>query len=190
MGLFGPAHGWWGGGELKGSLLPKICHIHATIMNLGTVICYLKKIQKIYDHVTYSISSVDISTFSPEISKFCYIKKYRYRLDFDTLFLIRFIFFYYLRIVLINVVTILMMPAKTSTLGFLNIKVFWRLWRHNLCLWRHQQIIITWLNLYWSCDQNLVTLAFLWEKLPKPQFFKDLTRMTTFFWEVVLVQVQ
>ena len=32
-----------------------------------------------------------------------------------------------------------------------------------------------------SCDQNLVTLAFLWEKLSQPQFYKDLTRKIAFF---------
>ena len=32
-----------------------------------------------------------------------------------------------------------------------------------------------------SCDQSLVTAAFLWEKLSQPQFYKDLTRKTTFF---------
>ena len=32
-----------------------------------------------------------------------------------------------------------------------------------------------------SCDQSLVTLAFLWEKLPQPQFYKDLTRKTASF---------
>ena len=32
----------------------------------------------------------------------------------------------------------------------------------------------------WSCDQSLVTLAFLWEKLSIPQFYKDLTRKTAF----------
>ena len=31
-----------------------------------------------------------------------------------------------------------------------------------------------------SCDQSLVTLAFLWKKLPQPQFYKDLTRKTAF----------
>ena len=40
----------------------------------------------------------------------------------------------------------------------------------------------------WSCDQNLVTLAFLCDKLSLPQFYKDLTRKTNFFSEVVLVQ--
>ena len=33
----------------------------------------------------------------------------------------------------------------------------------------------------WSCDQSLVTVAFLWEKLSQPQFYKDLTRKIPFF---------
>ena len=33
----------------------------------------------------------------------------------------------------------------------------------------------------WSCDQRLVTLAFLWEKLSYPQFYKDFPRKTAFF---------
>ena len=45
MGFFGAAHGW--GGQ-KG-LLPKICHLYPTMMKLGTVISYLKKIKKIYE---------------------------------------------------------------------------------------------------------------------------------------------
>ena len=32
-----------------------------------------------------------------------------------------------------------------------------------------------------SCDQSLVAIAFLCEKLPQPQFYKDLTRKTAFF---------
>ena len=31
------------------------------------------------------------------------------------------------------------------------------------------------------CDQSLVTLAFLWQKLSQPQFDKDLTKKPTFF---------
>ena len=44
MGIFGAAHGWGGGVPL-----PKICHTYPTVMKLGTVIPYLKKIQKIYE---------------------------------------------------------------------------------------------------------------------------------------------
>ena len=32
-----------------------------------------------------------------------------------------------------------------------------------------------------SCDQSLVTVVFLWEKLSQTQFYKDLTRKTAFF---------
>ena len=32
-----------------------------------------------------------------------------------------------------------------------------------------------------SCDQSLVIVTFLWEKLLQPQFYKDLTRKTAFF---------
>ena len=46
MGFFGAAHGY-GGGQ-KGPF-PKVCHTYPTMMKLGTVIAYLKKIQKIYE---------------------------------------------------------------------------------------------------------------------------------------------
>ena len=41
MGIVGAAHGWEG--------LPKVCHTYPTTMKLGTVIPYLKKIQKIFE---------------------------------------------------------------------------------------------------------------------------------------------
>ena len=46
MGLFGAAHGWREG---KKAPLPKTCHTYPAIIKLGTVIPYLKKIQKIYE---------------------------------------------------------------------------------------------------------------------------------------------
>ena len=45
MGFFGGAHEW---GGTKRPLLLKICHTYPTMMKLGTVIPYPKKIQKIY----------------------------------------------------------------------------------------------------------------------------------------------
>ena len=74
--------------------------------------------------MTHPLSSADISIFIPEISKVCYIKKYRYRLDFDTYFLIHLTFPGSLTIVLINVVTILMMYAKMATLSLLKVMTF------------------------------------------------------------------
>ena len=46
MGIFGAADGWEGP---KRSPLPKICHTYPTMTKFGTVITYLKKIQKIYE---------------------------------------------------------------------------------------------------------------------------------------------
>ena len=46
MGFFGAAHGWWGAKKVPPLL--KICHTYPTMMKLGTVISYLKKIQEIY----------------------------------------------------------------------------------------------------------------------------------------------
>ena len=77
------------------------------------------------DHVTHPLSSADISNFSTEISKFCYIKKYMYRLQFDAKFLILLTFLESLKIVLIKKVTILMMSAKTATPDLLKITVLW-----------------------------------------------------------------
>ena len=84
--------------------LPKICHTYPTMMKLFnwcTVMPYLKKIQKLY-HVTPPMSPVDISSFSLEISKFGYIRKYMYRLYFDRKFLILLTFLESLKIVLIK----------------------------------------------------------------------------------------
>ena len=61
----------------------KICHTYITLMKLGIVMPYLKKIQKIHKSSDTLLSSADVSIFSPEISNFCYIKKYRYRLGFN-----------------------------------------------------------------------------------------------------------
>ena len=54
------------------------------------------------NHVTRPMSPADISNFSPEIIKFCYIKKYMYRLHFDTKFLILLTFLESLKIFLIK----------------------------------------------------------------------------------------
>ena len=46
MDFFGAAHGWEGS---KKAPLPEICHTYPTMMKLGTVIIYPKKIQKIFE---------------------------------------------------------------------------------------------------------------------------------------------
>ena len=52
--------------------------------NLAQLYLTKGRSKKCINHVTHSLSSADISIFSPEISKFCYIKKHTYKLDFDT----------------------------------------------------------------------------------------------------------
>ena len=118
----------------KKAPLPKICHTYPTMIKLTTLIPYLKKIQKIYKSCDTPLEFCWHQHFLTEISKFCYIKKYRYRLYFDTswnyssmdaLFLILLTFFESWKKFLINMVTILMMSAKVATPGLLKIKVFW-----------------------------------------------------------------
>ena len=84
-------------------------------LRTGTVIPYPKKIQKIYKSHDTLLEFADISIFSPKISKFCYTKKYRYRLHLSTEFLILLTFFEFLKVFLINMVGVLMMSAKLAT---------------------------------------------------------------------------
>ena len=54
------------------------------------------------NHGPHPMSPADISSFPPKISKFCYIKKYIYRLHFHTKLLIILAFLESLRIVLVK----------------------------------------------------------------------------------------
>ena len=74
--------------------------------------------------MTHLFKSAETSIFSPEISKFCSIRKYKYRLHFGTKFLILLTFFESLINFLINMVTILMMSAKLATPGPFKIRTF------------------------------------------------------------------
>ena len=72
--LFEAAPGWR---DAKRPCLPKICYTYPTMMKMCTVITYLKRWNKYINHVTHSLSVTDIS-------KFFYIKTYRYKFHFDT----------------------------------------------------------------------------------------------------------
>ena len=54
MGFFGTAHGW---GEGFLSPYPKICRSYPTMVKLGTVVPYLRKIRKIYKSRDTSLES-------------------------------------------------------------------------------------------------------------------------------------
>ena len=118
------------------------------------------------NHVTHHLTAADISIFSPEIKKFYYMKKYRYRLHFNRKFLILLTFPESLKIVLIKMVTILRMSAKMTTLGLLKMKVFSDRGYDIIISIRDavsNKILSLDSNIFkmWSCDQNLATLAFL-----------------------------
>ena len=147
MGFFGAAHGW---GESKKTSLPKICHTYPTMMKLGTTIPYLKEIKKIYESRD---ATPDFYWHQLFFSKFCCVKKYMYTLHFDKKFLILLTFLESIKIALIKKVTILVMPEKNGYLRSSENKGILKkgLWRHNLCLWRHQQNFLMWFNLYCRC---------------------------------------
>ena len=79
MGLFRVAHIW----KAKRLPFPKICHTYPAIRKLAQVYLTSKRSKKYINPMTHPLSSADICIFSPEISSFCYIKKYRYRLHFN-----------------------------------------------------------------------------------------------------------
>ena len=114
------------------------------------------------NHVTPPLSSTDISNFSPEISKFCYIKKYMYRLDFDTKLLILLTFLESIKIVLKKKVAILVTSAKMTTPGLLKIKIFWK----------NDFDVITYVhdvtNKILSCDSNYIVDVVMWPKFGNP----------------------
>ena len=84
-GLFGVAHGLVGAAKRP----PSIKSVTPILQwwNLAQLYLTQGRSKKYMNHMAYPLSSADISSFSPEIKKFSYIKKYRYRLHFDALFL-------------------------------------------------------------------------------------------------------
>ena len=72
------------GAEQKDPLALKSVRHILQWWNLPQLYLTQRRSKKHMNHLTNPLSSADISIFSPEISKFCYIKKYRYRLQFDT----------------------------------------------------------------------------------------------------------
>ena len=76
----------WIGGQKRQPSLKRVTY--PTMMKLVTLIPYLKEIQKIYKSCDTPFEYCRHQYFLPEITKFSYIKKYRYRFYFDTLFLI------------------------------------------------------------------------------------------------------
>ena len=94
---------------------------HLKWWNLA-VIFYLKKVQKIYESCDTPLEFCWNHHFFTGNQQ---ILLYQERLQFDTWFLILLTFLEFLKIVLINMVTILIMSAIMATPSLLRIKVFW-----------------------------------------------------------------
>ena len=109
MGLFGAAH-WRGGGRGGSKKAP-----------------FPKSVISYNDQTWWFLPKEDPKIYKSrtEICNFCYIKKYIYRLHFNTWFLNLLTLFESLKTVLINMVAILMMSAKLATPGLLKMKIFW-----------------------------------------------------------------
>ena len=101
MGPFRTAHGW----VAKRPSLPKICLTYPTIMQLGIVILHLKKIGKMFKWCATTL-------------EFCW---YHYFFTRNYQFLYIFFYFFWLLtywFILIDIVTILMMPVKIAAPGY------------------------------------------------------------------------
>ena len=77
---------WIDGAEGGGQKdpIPKIFPTYPAMMALDTVVHYPKTTQKIYKPRDTPLGFCWHEHFSPKISKFCYTKKYRYRLHLKT----------------------------------------------------------------------------------------------------------
>ena len=143
MGFFGAAHGRGGGGQKGHPYLKSVIDI-LQWWNLAQLYLSLKRSKKHINHVRQPLRSTDISNFSLEISKFCYIKKYMYRLSFN--------FSWVFKVYFNKKVTISMMSAKMATPGLLKIKV--------MTLWFMSMTSPAKL----SCDPNYIVDVVMWPK--------------------------
>ena len=108
--------------------------------------------------MTHLLISADISIFSLEISKFCYIKKYRYRLHFDAEVQILLTFLQSLNIFLIILLIILILSTKMATPCLLKITVFWNKGCDVIISANDVTVIILW------HDSNYIVEVFMWPK--------------------------
>ena len=142
MGIFGAAYEWG------------ICHTYLTMMKPGTVIVYLKKIQKIYrSRGTPPDFCWHQHFFTGNQQIFLYQET-----QIWTAFWLQILLAFpeSLKICLINVVTILMMSAKMATPDLLKITKFWN---------EGYDVIISVdevINKILSRDSNFI--AFMWPK--------------------------
>ena len=118
MDFFGAAHVW---GTFL-TPLPRIRHTNPTMMKLGTVIPYLKKIQKMYKSRDTPLGFSWHQHFFTGIQQILLHQEIHIKTGFWYIISIFFTFPESLVTLLINMVTILMMSPKITTPGLLKIK--------------------------------------------------------------------
>ena len=131
----------------KAPFLPKICHTYPIMMKLGTIIPYLKEIQKLYK-----------SRDTP--LKFCWHRAFYQRKS--AMFECLLILFESLKVVLINMIAVLMVSARLATSGLLKVKIFWNE-GHDVIFPAHEDI-----NKILSFDSNYIVDMVIWAKFGNP----------------------
>ena len=96
------------------------------MMKLSTVISYLKKIQKIYESHDTPLEFCWHQHFFTGNQQTLLYQEIQILIPFWYIISISFNFLESLRVVLINMVTVLIISAKMATPAFLKIKVFWK----------------------------------------------------------------
>ena len=184
-----------GGEGQKDPPFPKICHTYPTMMKLGTVKSYLKKIQKIYQSRD---TSYEFCWHQP----FFYWKLANFAIsrntDIDWIFIHNSNSFDFSLVFnncfLISKVTIWMMSAKMATPVLLKMKVFWKK-GYDVIISDHD---VT--NKILSHDSNYIIDVVVWPKFGNcsismrkviiTSILKGFYLKNHFFCGVVLVKVQ
>ena len=104
--------------------LPKICHTYPTMMNLDTVISYLKKFQKLYESHDTPLGFCWHQHFFTGNQQIFLYQEIQKQIPFK--YIIFLTFLESLKVVLINMATVLMMSAKMATPDLLKTKIFWK----------------------------------------------------------------
>ena len=116
---------WRIGGWQNDTLPPKICHIYPAIMNHGTAIPYLKKIQKTCESCDTPLELWWHKHFFNKNQQFLLYQEIQIYSAYWYIIFSSFTCLVSLQISLIYMVAILMMSVKIATLGLFKIKVFW-----------------------------------------------------------------
>ena len=149
MGFFGAAHGW---GGPKRPTLPKICHTYPTMMKLGAVIPYLKRIREIYGSRDTSLEFCWHQQFFNGNQQILRYQEIHVQIAFWYKFSNFFNFSWVFKCFFNKKVKILMMSAKMVTSGLLNTKVFWNK-GYDVIIYIYDvtKKIITWFKIYCRC---------------------------------------